>query len=455
MDFRGIIDEVGRRKVMGFTGTIDEDGEYYSKIYAGSASMGESIASDYHGRFLIELIQNANDVHPDDRSDGAIEVVLDLAEGAFGALYVANAGTPFLPKNVDALCDMGLSSKPPGESIGNKGLGFRSVHHVTDVPHIYSRASEGPAEQFDGFCFRFAGNDDLDGLIANPQHRELAKSDLPLFHIPIWVSEQPEAVSRFARQGYSSVIALPLRSSDAVVDVRREFASVRESGVPLLLFLSRLARLTVKVLGTDGKVEDEIILDRSEVPVEIDGQLLAVADLGVAGTYLIARRSVPEFKMLGAIQDGIDTKQLHKHWEKWEGDGEVALAVRLDAMIPHTRLYTYLPMGMQAASPFNGFLHGTFFPNSSRTAVDASIKLNALLAETAATLAAATIATLVSPAADGASPSLDKVRRASAVVDLLAWEQVDSLVTDAPLEDIIVEQLVTILGVESLGVDYR
>ena len=294
MDFRRIIDEVARRKVTGFTGTIDEDGEYYSKIYAGSASMGESIASDYHGRFLIELIQNANDVHPDNRSDGAIEVVLDLAEGQFGVLYVANGGTPFRPKNVDALCDMGLSSKPPGESIGNKGLGFRSVHHVTDVPHVYSRASDGKADHFDGFCFRFAGSDDLDRLFANPRHRELAKRDLPLFHIPVWVSEQPEAVTHFARQGYSSVIALPLRSADAVADVRREFASVRESGVPLLLFLSRLARLTVKVLGPDGTVEDKIILERTEDPVDIGGQLLSVADLGSAGTYLIARRSVPE-----------------------------------------------------------------------------------------------------------------------------------------------------------------
>lgn len=451
MDHRGIIDEVARRKVTGFTGTIDEDGEYYSKIYAGSASMGESIASDYHGRFLIELIQNANDVHPDDRSDGAIEVILDLAEGPFGVLYVANGGMPFQPKNVDALCDMGLSSKPPGESIGNKGLGFRSVHHVTDVPHVFSRASEGVADRFDGFCFRFAGNEDLDRLIANPRHRELAKTDLPLFHIPVWESEQPDAVSRFARQGYSSVIALPLRSVDAVADVRREFASVRESGVPLLLFLPRLARLTVKVLGTDGTVEDEIALDRTEDTVEIEGQSLAVADLGRAGTYLVARRSVPEARMLAAIQDGIDTKQLHRHWEKWKGDGEVALAVRLDAMVQHTRLYTYLPMGTQAASPLNGFLHGTFFPNSSRTAVDASIRLNGLLAENAAALAAMTIASLVSPAAEGASPKLDKERRATAVVDLLSWEPVDSLATDAPLEDIIVEQLVTILGVNGFG----
>jgi hypothetical protein len=40
---------------------------------------------------------------------------------------------------------MGLSSKPPGESIGNKGLGFRSVLHiggltVSVVPDVDSRS---------------------------------------------------------------------------------------------------------------------------------------------------------------------------------------------------------------------------------------------------------------------------------------------------------------------------
>ena len=112
---RPFIEWVATRKIKGFCGTIDEAGDYYSEVYAGNASLSESITADYHGRFLIELIQNAYDVHPRDRSDGEIEVVLDIRAGAYGTLYVANRGAGFSTKDVNALCDMGLSSKPPGE----------------------------------------------------------------------------------------------------------------------------------------------------------------------------------------------------------------------------------------------------------------------------------------------------------------------------------------------------
>jgi hypothetical protein len=138
-DCRAYVSTLAARKIKGFCGTIDENGAYYSEVYPGNASLSESITADYHGRFLIELIQNANDVHPNGRSDGEIEVAFDRASGEYGTLFVANRGASFSQKNVNALCDMGLSSKPPGESIGNKGLGFRSVHHITDSPLIYSQ----------------------------------------------------------------------------------------------------------------------------------------------------------------------------------------------------------------------------------------------------------------------------------------------------------------------------
>ena len=89
------------------------------------------------GRCLIELIQNGNDAHPFDKSDGEIEVLL-ADEGPFGTVYVANRGLPFSEKQADALLRIGKSSKPPGEAIGNKGLGFRSVSHLCDAPEIYS-----------------------------------------------------------------------------------------------------------------------------------------------------------------------------------------------------------------------------------------------------------------------------------------------------------------------------
>ncbi len=47
----------------------------------------------------------------------------------------------------------------PRDSIGHKGLGFRSVLEITNAPEVYSQGSDGerPAQElFSGFNFRFA-----------------------------------------------------------------------------------------------------------------------------------------------------------------------------------------------------------------------------------------------------------------------------------------------------------
>ena len=441
------IERAAKRALESFIGTIDEKGEYLSPIYAGAASMGEAIAADYHGRFLIELIQNANDVHPDSQSDGEIEILFDRRGGGDGVLYVANRGAPFSAKNVDALRNMGLSSKPPGESIGNKGLGFRSVGHICDSPAIYSQADNRPgAAGFEGFCFRFAQAEDLQHLLGDERHRELAQRDLPLFHVPVWLTEQPETVRAFARLGFATVIALPVRSVAAAQDVMNEIAELQAQKAPVLLFLSRLERLTVRLVDENGVESRALSLERHERRL---GEL-SVADLGAAGRYVIARSRIADATMTACVQDGVEKKQLHKHWLKWEGDGEVALAVRLDGAVATPRLYTFLPMGQEAVAPFSGYLHGSFFPSSNRKNLDASVHLNAVLLKAAAHLAADTVARLVDPNTDFAL-DLEPEERARMVVDFMCWRKVDSLQTAEDLPAEIGRRIAAGLGAANLG----
>lgn len=446
-DYRAYLTMLATRKIKGFCGTIDEQGEYYSQAYAGYASLTDSITADYHGRFLIELIQNATDVHPESQSDGEIEIVFDRSAGEHGTLYIANRGAPFSEKNVDALCDMGLSSKPPGESIGNKGLGFRSVHHITDKPLIYSQTEE-PAnvDRFHGYCFGFADDNDLDDLIAGPRQRTLAQRDLPLFHVPKWLDDQPETITAFARRGFATVISLPLRDISAVEAVEKEISAIRSQTVPLLLFLTRLERLTIHIVPSAGKVNADFSLVRAERPVVATNGALAIADLAEGGKFLLARRSVSEESMKVAIKDGIDKKQLHQHWLQWEGTGEVAIAVRLGAVVSTPRIYTFLPMGEQAVAPFSGYLHGSFFPNSSRKGLDASIRLNALLLDEATTLAATTIVFLTHNDASKVDHQLIDAAKACAVVDLLSWKKVNSLETDLDLPSRVAKKIAALTG---------
>ena len=159
---------------------------------------------------------------------------------------------------------------------------------------------------------------------------------------------------------------------------------------------------------------------------------MSIVNLAEQGTFLLTKGTVPESAMKGAITAGVAAKQLHGSWQEWSGDGEVALAVRMDNGPVAPRLYTFLPMSDGAAAPFHGYLHGSFFPTSSRKAIDSAVELNRLLLERAATLAAATVRWLAgSTVTERSGEVTDAGTAARAAADLLAWAKVASLDGDA------------------------
>ena len=432
-DARWFIERIARNRLRAFEATIDPaTGEYLDDPYAQNKSLSEHVAADYHGRCLMELIQNGNDTHPRDRRDGEIEVLL-ADEGPFGTVYVANRGLPFSQRQVDALSRIGKSSKPPGEAIGNKGLGFRSVSHVCDAPEIYSQSSPARARSaFDGFCFTLEHGEAIDGYFEDPRVGRLAEADLPMFSIPRWLTEQPEKIRVFAERGFASVVRLVLRDEEARADALGQFRLLMNQSVPTLLFMERLSCLTALVEHADVPTPDRIVLTRSETPIPGSLQRVSLIDLGRQGTFILTKASVPEQAIAAAIVDGAATKQLHGSWSEWSGDGEVALAVRTDNGPVTPRIYTFLPMSEGAAAPFHGYLHGSFFPTSSRKAIDSSVQLNRLLLEEAASLAAATVRWLAgNTATERRRDVIDAGTAARAAVDLLVWGKVSSLDGDS------------------------
>lgn len=426
---RHFIDKIATNKLRVFKATIDPaTGEYLDDPYAQNKSLSEHVAADYYGRFLIELIQNGNDAHPRERSDGEIEVLL-ADEGPFGTVYVANRGSPFTEERAFALSRIGKSSKPPGEAIGNKGLGFRSVSHVCDAPEIYSQTTPPlPRPTFDGFCFALEHGTALDGYFDDPRTRALAREDLPMFSIPRWLVEQPPRVRAFAERGFASVVRLTLRDEDARKDALGQVRDLANQAAPTLLFLERLSRLTAIVEGAGAPDSDPVVLERSETPLRRSRLSLSLVDLRRDGRYFVTKGRVAEGAMKTAINAGVAAKQLHSSWSEWSGDGEVALAVRIDDGPVAPRLYTFLPLGNSATAPFNGYLHGSFFPTSNRKTIDAGVELNRLLLSEATSLAADTVRWLARGNATERQPTpLDAGAAARAATDLLVWSKVSSI----------------------------
>ena len=120
--------------------------------YRTIASLNEQIAQAYRGRCVLELLQNAHDALANPQPDDPRQISFLLSTRPEPVLLIANSGRPFRQKDFKGLCQLGQSPKDPNESVGNKGLGFRSVLEVSAFPEIWSTAPHG---SHTSFVFRF------------------------------------------------------------------------------------------------------------------------------------------------------------------------------------------------------------------------------------------------------------------------------------------------------------
>jgi hypothetical protein len=96
----------------------------------------EKLSKDLYadeGHFFNELLQNSDD---NKYADGTIPTLKLLVSK--DAVCLLNNELGFTAKDVRAICDLGASTKVDSQSIGRKGIGFKSVFMVSDSPHIIS-----------------------------------------------------------------------------------------------------------------------------------------------------------------------------------------------------------------------------------------------------------------------------------------------------------------------------
>lgn len=95
------------------------------------------IRQDYHDRFLVELLQNANDQALVGGARDSTVVIVRSER----TLAVSNGGQAVTARNLERLSSIADSDKT-GVLVGNKGVGFKAVYQVTDAPEVYSASAE-------------------------------------------------------------------------------------------------------------------------------------------------------------------------------------------------------------------------------------------------------------------------------------------------------------------------
>lgn len=341
--------------------------------------------SNYHGRFIYELVQNADDVLNDREAQRAR---FELHEDR---LYMAHTGAPFTEEDVRALCILGVSSKSDDHAtIGQKGRGFTSVLEITNSPAAYSTT----------YDFQFDRQQAYDTIRTELEFdRSLEPSDVPVLTMPFAPDGRPSRVEELLADDspFTTVFEFELRE-DRYETIKQRLADLDPQ---IMLFLRHLERLEI-VIGDDELVWE---LGRSPVDVELSEHVnSSKIDITCDGTRAAWGPDAEQHHYVKFRKAEIPVTHREglegPHWEAVEFT-EIGAALRYEERNGELHLQPFeeapdihLFLPTEEPSPFPLLINGAFKPDSSRTGipiVDSEEGYNAFLLDKLAELLASDV----------------------------------------------------------------
>ena len=404
------------------------------------------LGREYHGRFLIELLQNGADAwRVDPRSEenpapclghsevgsGRSRVRVVLGDGP--CLLVANQGTSF-PETavIESLGHIGRSTKAHGEAIGHKGIGFKSVLEISLTPELYS-GLQGSAEplaiRFDpmrALALIRAASPEWDAHLEAVDDIHDPLQAVPVLRYPMWVDNLPREVRELADQGFDTVVRLPFDDAlrpDPSMDVSAWLHAVRDAlkdmSDEMLLLLGTFDRLEV----VDSLTNEDIVIEPAwSDPVALDHaatcELVTVRrNKSPTSRWRLYRRTLPDSSALA---------------------GEIAVGLRCDVdrddLVPavpggtSAPFHLFFPTTIGSGLPF--LLHGYFEVNAARTGFyDGSAARNTAILTELANLVAAAVADTAARAPAAVTALADLLGQSSSPEDPHAAEFRASVLT--------------------------
>ena len=354
------------------TNVIDRIVEQNLAVYRASpsrlqedVSQEAQVASDYRGRLVYELLQNADDAMAD--AHGSSDRVAFLVTD--DELWIANDGRALTDDDVQGLCGLGASSKvdTTGKrraSIGHKGLGFKSVLEVTDEPTVYSLT----------YAFTLGQRHALPVVteLWESQGRTAPRS-VPAMRFPVSVPDDDPRWSDYASDGFNTAFRFPFRDS-LPAHARRTVAELLLT-LPLttVLFLKHLERVDVTV-EQEGRVETRAWELNRDVADGEDWR--PTSGLSGSGLYRVTITTDDETASFAVAHDAdvvIGRHRVGLSGPAWEGVEltEVSVATPLDRRedVPEAwrRFHVFLPTAEPCPYPF--LVNAAFSTDLSRQQV--------------------------------------------------------------------------------------
>lgn len=287
------------------------------------------VAGDTAGRPLIELIQNADDAmnkSPDSENNRA-KIILKN-----NRLLVANSGDPFSDTGVEAICNLDRSPKKDRRiTIGNKGIGFKSVLSWSTKPTIYSTTFE--------FTF---DREKSAKEITQALKEDYQTEHVPLMRLPFQPSQRDDLIDQLYQDGFVTVIILPLKNEAVSMAILGEL----DNFDPLtLLFLNSVSHLLI--VTDDFERQYRIFREKSQTRIKVDS--------GEPECYKIFRN---EKKIRESISSTLpeDCRDLTH--------GAISIAIPKTPFEGYYQLFSHFPTS--ELCPFKFFIHGDFILDAGR-----------------------------------------------------------------------------------------
>lgn len=200
-------------------------------LFKDLAKVEQYIAESYKTRSFIELIQNADDAHS---KNFGVHIFDNF-------VIVGNDGRDFNNDDIKAICRSGSSNKiRGGETIGYRGIGFKSVVNLAEKVYILSGNT------------KFMYDKKLTQEILN------ITDDVPLIRIPHDIEDVPyiDEINRIKQEyGYSTIFLFNNIKENIV---KSELEQFDKSSV---LFLNSVSTINLITQTTSRKIVKNVIDD--------------------------------------------------------------------------------------------------------------------------------------------------------------------------------------------------
>ena len=419
-------------------------------------SLDGQIAQEYRGRCILELLQNAHDALANAEPGDPRRISFVLHTDPEPVLLIGNSGRPFRIEDFRGICQLAQSPKNPNESVGNKGLGFRSVLEVCTCPEIWSTA---PAGGDTSFIFRFdtevarrvaeaarqleeQGLDarspfDADRPVVDWSRDQLtrylervakgeidgpgeARNFLSPYQIPLPIAGMPPEVDALLAAGHTTVVRLRLDGGrtgsrhEAVHSVKDQLQGLDAQST---IFLQHLGTL---VIETDGKPRT---LQRSvDLDAGLSGhprtrrQRLRVEGSGPAINDTVTRQFHVWTRVVGGEDDPDQSARIREAVEhlpnRWPEVHRVSVGVAVEEASTAVEgvFVIFLPTKMRTGT--GAFINAPFYGSLDRRHVNFNDRYNGLLLDY--------VLDVCLDAANGLVSQEPSGWRAQAVVDILS-----------------------------------